>query len=75
MPPRATKKREHPIVLPTDDEALIRLSTVLAVFPIGETTWWNGIKAGRYPRPIRISTRVNAWTVGSIRKLLASVAE
>jgi predicted DNA-binding transcriptional regulator AlpA len=72
MPPRVTKNSRTRIALPEDDDALVRLPTVLGVFPVGETTWWNGIKAGKYPRPIRISSRVNAWKVGSIRKLLAA---
>ena len=75
MPPKVTKKPREPIALPEDDDALVRLPTVLGVFPVGETTWWNGIKAGKYPRPVRISARVNAWTVGSIRQLLAAAAD
>jgi prophage regulatory protein len=74
MPPKGTKKPRKPIaiVLPEDNEAFVRQPTVLGVFPVGDTTWWAGIKAGKYPRPIRISARVNAWRVGDIRKLLAA---
>lgn len=75
MSRRAVKNVRRPVALPEDDDAYVRLPTVLGVFPVGETTWWNGIKAGKYPRPVRISTRVNAWRVAEIRKLLAAPAD
>src|SRR5262249_6912250 len=75
MPPRATKSGRNaiePIALPADDDAFIRLPVVLAVYPIGATSWWNGVASGVYPRPVRLSPRVCAWRVGEIRQLLAS---
>ena len=75
MPPKVAKRLQKRIALPEDDDAFVRLPVVLGVFPVGETTWWNGIKAGKFPRPIRISHRVNAWRVADIRKLLAASAD
>ena len=43
MPPKTTKKARTAVALPEDDDALVRLPTVLAVFPIGETTWHTGV--------------------------------
>ena len=73
MPPRATRKTR--IVLPEDDDALVRQELVLRVYPVGPTTLWNEIRAGTFPRPVKIAKRVNAWTVGSIRKKLAAAAD
>ena len=25
-----------------------------AIIPISKSSWWNGIKSGRYPKPIKI---------------------
>jgi predicted DNA-binding transcriptional regulator AlpA len=84
MPPRATKNTtksrqaiapRQAIVLPADDAALVREDVVLQVWPVGPTTLQNQIKAGEFPRPVRIGKRMRAWTVGSIRKKLAEAAD
>jgi predicted DNA-binding transcriptional regulator AlpA len=41
---------------------------------IGKTTWWNGVKTGRYPRQIKLGPRTSAWRVEDIRALIASFA-
>ena len=73
MPSKGTKKTHKPVALPEDDEAVVREPVVLSVFPVGATSWWAGIKTGRYPRPVKLSARVNAWRVRDIRALLASL--
>jgi predicted DNA-binding transcriptional regulator AlpA len=60
------------VALPDEDLALIRLPLVLHVFPIGKSSWWNGIAEGRYPKPVRLSKRAVAWRVSDIRRLLSS---
>jgi prophage regulatory protein len=47
-----------------------RLETVLTVFPVGRSTWWKGVKEGRYPPPVKLGPRVTAWRVSDIRALL-----
>ncbi len=51
----------------------VRLPQVLAVLPIGKSSWWAGIKAGKYPQGVKIGPKTTAWTVESIRNLLASM--
>jgi hypothetical protein len=40
------------------------------VVPVGKTSWWAGVKAGRYPRPYKLGPRTTAWRVEDIRRLL-----
>lgn len=47
-----------------------RLETVLAVVPIGKSSWWAGVKAGRFPRGVKLGPRVTAWRVEDVRALL-----
>jgi len=75
MPPKPTKKTVNRSVLPEDDDAYVRLPDVLRVYPVSETTWWEGVAAGRFPRPTKLSTRVSAWQVRQIRALLQARAE
>lgn len=48
----------------------IRLPTVLKVFPVSKSTWWAGVKTGRYPAGVKLSTRVTAWHVDAIVALI-----
>lgn len=47
----------------------LRLPDVLRLVPVSKSTWWAGIKAGRYPAPVRISSNAVAWKVSDIREL------
>jgi prophage regulatory protein len=42
-----------------------------AVIPISKSSWWNGIREGRYPKPSKkFGPRISAWDVRDIRALL-----
>lgn len=43
------------------------------VIPVSKSTWWDGVKSGRYPAPVKLGPRTTAWTVDSIRKLIESM--
>ena len=48
----------------------VRLPTILSVFPISESGWWAGVKAGKYPCGVKLSPRVTAWRAEDIRALI-----
>jgi len=42
-----------------------------AVIPVGKSTWWEGVRSGRYPQPVRtLGRRITAWKVEDIRALI-----
>jgi prophage regulatory protein len=42
-----------------------------AIIPVSRSTWWAGVKSGRYPQPTRmLGARITAWRVEDIRALL-----
>ena len=47
-------------------------SNTPAKIPVGATTWWNGVRSGRYPKGIKISARRTAWRCEDIHALLNS---
>jgi prophage regulatory protein len=54
----------------------VRLSSILAPhgpIPVSKSTWWAGIKAGRFPKPVKLGPRITAWRVEDIRALIAQV--
>lgn len=36
------------------------------LFPIGRSTWWAGVKSGRYPKPVKLGPRITAWRVEDV---------
>ena len=43
------------------------------LIPVKASTWWAGVKSGRYPQPVKISPRVTAWRVSDIRALIEAI--
>ena len=41
-----------------------------ALIPVGRTTWLNGVKSGKYPKPVKLGERMTAWRVSDIRDLI-----
>lgn len=55
------------------DDGFVRLKDILAPrgpVPVSRSTWWAGVKSGRYPQPVKFGPRITAWRVRDIRKLL-----
>jgi prophage regulatory protein len=51
----------------------IRLASILAPhgpIPVGRSTWWAGVKSGRFPKPVKLGPRTTAWKVEDIRDLI-----
>jgi hypothetical protein len=41
------------------------------IIPVSKSTWWAGVKSGRYPQPVRtLGARITAWRVEDIRALI-----
>ncbi len=36
------------------------------LIPIGKSTWWKGIKEGKFPKPIKIGPRITVWNAEDI---------
>ncbi len=42
-----------------------------AIIPVSKSTWWEGVKTGRYPQPVRsLGRRITAWRVEDIHALI-----
>lgn len=51
----------------------LRLPDVLKLIPVGRSTWWAGVKSGRYPDRVKLGPRMSAWRVEDIRALIDSL--
>ncbi|TCI09931.1 AlpA family phage regulatory protein [Dyella soli] len=50
-------------------------AAVPALIPVGKSTWWAGVKTGRYPRPVKLGERITAWRVEDVRALIEATAK
>lgn len=52
------------------DSAFVRLNQLLStgLVPFSAATTWRRVRAGTFPKPVRISPQVTAWRVGQIRE-------
>ena len=57
------------------ETGFVRLPQVLSVIPLGRSCWWEGVKSGRFPKPIKLSERCVAWKVEDIRNLIKELSE
>ena len=57
------------------ETGFVRLTQVLEVIPIGNTCWWEGVKSGRYPKPVKLSMRCTAWKAEDIHALIRQLSE
>lgn len=64
--------REKVIAPVLPPEGFVRLPVVLRVLGIGKTSFWEGIKVGRFPKPIKLGPRTSVWRVDDIRALIAN---
>ena len=45
---------------------LLRINQVLAIVPISRSSWWEGCRTGRYPKPIKLGPRTTVWRAEDI---------
>ena len=55
------------------ETGFIRVPEIIKLIPIGKSTWWAGVKAGRYPKPVKLGKRTTAWRVEEIRNLISNL--
>ena len=50
----------------------LRLKDIIAPLgpiPVSKSTWWQGVKDGRFPKPQKLGARITVWKVEEIRAL------
>jgi predicted DNA-binding transcriptional regulator AlpA len=52
------------------ETGFVRLPDILRVFPVSRSTWWEGVRVGRYPPSVKLGPRITAWRVEDVRALI-----
>lgn len=56
-------------------ETYLRLKQVLEIIPVSRSTWYRGVKAGTYPKSVKLSRRAVGWKSSEIWKCLAQLED
>jgi len=51
----------------------MRLPAILKILPIASSSWWRGVKSGKYPAPVKLSKNATAWRAEDICNLLEQI--
>jgi prophage regulatory protein len=58
-------------------DRLCRLSSIIGpngLIPVSRSTWWAGVKSGRFPAPVKLGPKITAWHYRDIEILLSGGA-
>jgi len=53
----------------------VKIPQILAVIPVSRSTWWAGVKSGRFPAPKKLGANTTVWKAEDIHALIKQVAE
>ncbi|MGV1046847.1 helix-turn-helix transcriptional regulator [Limnohabitans sp.] len=48
---------------------------IVALIPVSRSTFENRVKTGKYPKPVKLTERLNAWRVDDINRLIESMGQ
>jgi hypothetical protein len=50
-----------------------RKTNIPPIIPVSLSTWWSGVRSGRFPKPVKLDPRTTAWRVADIRALIETM--
>jgi predicted DNA-binding transcriptional regulator AlpA len=54
------------------ETGLLRLNQILRFIPISRSSWYAGVKNGRFPKPFKLGARTSVWRAADINALVNS---
>ena len=57
---------------------LLRIAQIVGPhgrIPVSKSTWWAGVKSGRFPQPVKLSPRCTCWRERDIDALVESLGQ
>lgn len=45
------------------------------IVPVSKSTWWAGIQTGRFPKGVKLGSRLTVWRKSDIRQWLEQIHE
>ncbi len=59
------------------ETGFVRVKQIIAPgpIPVSRSTWWQGVKDGKFPQPVKLAENITAWRVEDIRDLIDRLGE
>jgi len=54
-------------------QGFYRLPKVLDLIPISRSSWWAGVREGRFPQPVKLGKNTTAWRRHDIEMLIKTL--
>lgn len=55
----------------SDIQGFLRLKQIVPdIIPVSPASWWNGVKKGIYPKPLKLGPRTTVWAASDILDLV-----
>jgi prophage regulatory protein len=65
-----SKDSKIPEIQELPETGLLRIKQVLRFVPVSRSNWWEGVRRGLYPQPLKLSERVTCWRASDIRRMV-----
>jgi predicted DNA-binding transcriptional regulator AlpA len=65
-----SKNSEIPELQNLPETGLLRINQILRFIPVSRSSWWDGVKTGRFPKPFKLGERTTVWKVEDVRALI-----
>ena len=46
---------------------------LLPIIPVSASSWWAGVKSGKYPKPIKLGENTTVWRAEDIQDLIDGI--
>ena len=64
---RISMKKELSVI------GFLRLPQILEIIPVSKSTWWQGCKDGRFPKPVKLGPKTTVWRAEDIAALIERI--
>ena len=54
------------------DDRLLKIKDCLKIIPVAQSTWWAGIKDGRFPKPVKIGGNT-FWRYSDVMRVVQGI--
>ncbi|NLX50501.1 MAG: AlpA family phage regulatory protein [Deltaproteobacteria bacterium] len=65
-----TRDSKIPEIQELPQTGLLRLKQVLRFIPVSRSSWWQGVRSGKFPKPLKLGERTTCWKSEDIRALV-----
>ena len=75
FPTQFAKKTMSATQIQPHHDSFQRVATIVERMGVSRSYWWKGVKDGKFPPGIKLSSRVTVWRASDINTLIAGAGK